>query len=233
MQVRNVLSSITFVVCFIIVNTARADVIEFTGGLESGRFIDGVNLTSNYPTVALSGEWSANGGGFAALSCFAGENVNRVVIQRGCDAKLGWFTPLNERQAISFAVSRHDYSSSTLKGWEYTTASAKWHLGKRYTLAVKATDSLLGQGASGVTTSLQFSQPLRDNWRLKLEAGLTSLQSSAPVDSLEYGQLGIEYAQSRWTTELKFMLSSSDYKRFVKLNIEQPEVAINVRYRIY
>ena len=215
--------------CFL----ARADVTELVGGLDTGHFIEGVNLTGNQLSASLAGEWSANSGAFATLSCFISENENRLAIQRGCDASLGWFAPVNESNAVTLEVSQHDYSSPVLSGWEYTDASVSWHLGKRYMVKLKASDSLLGQGFSAVTTSFHLSQPLNDKWRVKFEGGLTSLQNAAPVDSLEYGLLSAEYGSGRWATELKVMFSSSDYRRFVKLDLDQPEISLNFRYRMY
>lgn len=212
---------------------AYADVLELSGAIESGRFIDGVNITKNQLSAALRAEWSGESGAFASLYCFMSENQQRLAIQRGCDASAGWFTPINELHALTFAVSRHDYSSTQLNRWEYTDLSVSWHLGKTTMLKLRGSDSLLGQGFSSVTTSVHFTKPLNDNWRVQLEAGLSSLQSSAPVDNLKYGVLSAQSGRGAWVTELNLMLSSSDYKRFVRLAIDEPEIGVRLRYRFY
>lgn len=212
---------------------ANADILEITGAIESGRIIDGVNLTKNQLSTAVGVEWSANNGGFAKLECFLAENEGRIAIQRGCDASLGWFKPLNDYHALTFNVSRHDYSSPKLKGWEYTDASVSWHLGKTVMLRLKGSDSLLGQGSSSVTTSLHFNQPLNERWGVKFEAGAISLESSATQDRLAYGLISTQYSKGRWAAKLNLMLSSSAYNRFSKLEVGQPEVGVSVRYRLY
>lgn len=221
------------IICHATFAVARADVVELIAGFESGRFIEGVNLTGNQSSGSVTGEWSADNGMYTSLSCFIGENAGRALIQRGCDGTVGWFGAINSRHAITLSASRHDYSSPVLSGWEYTDVSASWHFGKAYMLTVKGSDSLLGQGFSSVTTSFHLSQPLSDRWRMKFEAGVTSLQSSAPVNALEYGMIGAEYARNRWLTEIKLQRSSNDYQSFVKLDLDQSEIAVNVRYRLY
>ncbi len=212
---------------------ARADVVELTGGLESGRFIDGVNLTANKLSTGLAAGWSGDNGAFASLSCFTRENDASVAIQRGCDGSLGWFKPINENHAFTFALSRHDYSSPKLTGWQYTDASVSWHIGRLNKLKIRTSDSLLGQGFASVTTSYHALRPLSEKWRFKFEAGLTALEGSAPVSQLEYGLVGLEYGRGRWAAELKLMVSSSDYKQLVKLEFDQPEASFNLRYRLY
>jgi len=212
---------------------ARADVVELTGGLESGRFIDGVNLTANKLSTGLAAGWSGDNGAFASLSCFTRENDTSVAIQRGCDGSLGWFKPISGNHAVTFALSRHDYSSSQLNGWQYTDASVSWHIGRSNKLKVRASNSLLGQGFASVTTSYHALRPLSEKWRLKFEAGLTALEGAAPVSQLEYGIVGLEYGRGRWAAELKLMVSGSDYKQFVKLDLDEPEASFSLRYRLY
>lgn len=233
MQANKISILMLVIICHATFAVARADVVELVAGFESGRFIEGVNLTGNQYSGSLAGEWSADNGVFTSLSCFIGENAGRALMQRGCDGTLGWFGALSSRHAITLAASRHDYSSPVLTGWEYTDVSASWHFGKKYMLTLKGTDSLLGQGFSAVTTSFNLSQALSDSWRMKFEAGVTSLQSSAPVSALEYGIIGAEYGRNRWVAEVKLQRSSNDYQRFVKLDLEQSEIAVNVRYRMY
>jgi len=146
---------------------------------------------------------------------------------------LGWFAAINNNHAVTFAISRHDYSSPVLRGWQYSDVSASWHIGRTKKLKLRAVDSLLGQGHAAITTSFHAMRPLNDQWRLKFEAGLTSLESSAPVSQLEYGLVSAEYGRGRWAAEFKLMLSSSDYRQFVKLDLDQPEVGISLRYRLY
>lgn len=212
---------------------SHADVIELVGGFESGRFIEGVNLTDNQLSTHLNAQWSANNGVFASLSCFITERGEKNAINRGCDSTLGWFKPINDKHAVTLAVSRHDYSSPLLRGWQYTDISASWHLGKNHKLNVKATDSLLGQNVSSLTTSVFTSKALSDRWRMSFEAGFTTLESSAPVDTLEYAVLGAAYRRGRWSSEFKVMVSSSDYRRFVILDQDKPSLSVNFRYRLY
>ena len=216
-----------------IFNVVRADVVELVGGLELGRFSQGVNLIGNELSVGLSGTWSANNGAFASLSCFVSENGERNTIQRGCDGSLGWFAPINDRHALTLSVSQHDYSSPVLKGWQYTDVSLRWHIGKTYAMEVQASDSLLGQGFSSLKASFHATHPLSKRWRANIEAGIISLQSSAPVSTLEYGVASLVFGKERWSTELKIMLSSSEYERFTNLDFNQPEFSVNFRYRIY
>jgi len=214
--------------------TARASgTLEAFTGIGSSRFSEGVNLTGNKITADVSAEWSANNGGFASVSCFINEGGQNNAIQRGCDASAGWFVPITKSHAVSAAISRHDYSSPGLRGWQYTDVSVDWHIGKNHTFKAKASDSLLGQNHNSITGAFFTSRALNDNWRLNFEAGVTRLQDSAPVRSLEYGVVGLEYSRGRWVGELKTMLSSSDYKRFVKLDFEQPAVGLSLRYRLY
>ncbi len=214
-------------------SNAHADVIEIIGGLGIGRFNQGVNLSSGQLNSELNAEWSADNGAFSSLSCFISENRLGRAIQRGCDLSLGWFKPLNEQHAITGSIARHDYSSPVLSGWQYTDASLSWHIGRDNTLQVRASDSLLGQGFASVTTSFHGSRPIAEKWRLNFEVGVTSLQSSTPVNTLEYGILSAEYARGRWATMIKVMLSDSEYQRFVKLDFEQSELSISLRYRLY
>jgi hypothetical protein len=233
MQANKILILMLVVLCHMTFTVARADVVELIAGFESGRFIEGVNLTANQYSASAAGEWSGDNGVYTSLSCFIGENAGRALIQRGCDGSIGWFTALSSRHAITLAASRHDYSSPVLVGWEYTDVSASWHFGKTTMLTLKGTDSLLGRGFSAVTASFHLSQPISDRWRMKFEAGVTSLQSSAPVSKLEYGILSAEYGHNRWVAEIKLQRGSKDYQRFVRLDHEQLEIAVNIRYRMY
>jgi hypothetical protein len=214
-------------------SNAHADVVEIIGGLDFGRFSEGVNLTSGRLNGDLSTEWSANNGAFSSLSCFINDNALSKAIQRGCDVSLGWFRPLNERHAITGSIARHDYSSPVLSDWQYTDARLSWHIGRNYMLDLRASDSLLGQGFAAVTTSLHASRQITEKWHLNFEAGVTSLQRSAPVSTLGYGILGAEYALGRWATLIRLKLSDSAYTRFVKLDFEQTELSVSLRYRLY
>lgn len=231
-----VIAAISFILLFIISSfseVVQADVIEAFTGLETGRFAEGVDLSGNNPSASLGVEWSGDSGAFLSLSCFMSENNFSNSIQRGCDGDLGWFIPVSEKYAVTLAMSQHDYSSPVLSGWQYTDVSASWHLGMNNKLQIKGTDSLLGQDANALSTSFHSSRNLSDLWRLNIEAGLISLQNSAPVDRLQYAILGIEYGQRRWSTQLKFMFSSSDYERFVNLEQKQPALSFSIRYRLY
>lgn len=219
--------------CIITSGIARAQVLEVVAGVESGRFIDGVNLTGNEITSHLSADWSLSNGVFSSLSCFLGENGNARVVQRGCDLSAGWFVPISDSQAMTMEVSRHDYSSPTFRGWQYTDASFQWHINKNYGVGLKLGDSLLGQGFKSATLSIQASKEVNNHWRMNFNAGVTSLNNSADISTLQYGILSAEYGRDRWVSELKLMLSSSSYSRLVNLDIEQPEIAVNIRYRIY
>lgn len=212
---------------------AQADMLEVVANIESGRVIDGVNLTDNQLNAGLTTEWSADNGVFASLSCFVGEKRSQRAIQRGCDGSMGWFTPINDTHAVSLAVSRHDYSSPILRGWQYTAASVNWHMGSHHTLKIRATDSLLGQRFSATTASYHVSKPLNDKWSLNFEGGVTSLSGSDSISTLEYGILSTDYTRGRWNTQLVLILSSSNYKRLVGLDIDQPDVSINFRYQLY
>ena len=224
-----------FVLATIIVASghSHANVIEVIGGIESGRFIDGVNLTNNPLAMSLHTEWSAQNGGFVSLSCFITERGAKNAINRGCDTSLGWFKALNNKHAITLAVSRHDYSSPLLRGWQYNDISASWHIGKKNKLKIKASDSLLGQNVNSVTASLHTARALNKHWYINLEAGLTSLEGSAQVNNLEYGVIGLHYRRGRWSSELKAMLSGSNYRRFVALDIDKPAISWNLKYRLY
>lgn len=212
----------------------HANVLELTAGLETGRFIDGVNLSDNYPGAALAAEWSTAKGVFTSLSCFISEADQRNSIQRGCDLGLGMFVPLNENHALTFALGRHDYSSDVLSGWEYTDASISWHMSRKHLLKFSATDSLLGQNVAATSFSYQGSTSLNDRWSANFGLSLSALEESAKdVDSLKHLTIGVQHNRGRWTTELKFLIKSSDYRRFVKIDQSEPELALNIRYRIY
>lgn len=212
---------------------ARADVIELTGALESARFVNGLNLTNNQFSGMISGEWSANNGTFSSLSCFFAEHSERRAAQRGCDASVGWFGVINEKNALTLALTQHDYSGPELIGWEYTDATLNWHIGKNNLVTFRITDSLFGRNFTALTTSFEHSKVLSDQLRVKFEVGFTSLQSAAPIDTLEYGVISAEYGDERWVAELKLIYSGSGYNRFVQFDTESTGIAVNFRYRLY
>lgn len=220
--------------CPTLFTTAYANVLEVSAGLAAGRFSQGVNLTGSELTADIATEWSSNTGWFTTLACFANDNrTPRRLLQRGCDARMGWFTPVNSEHAVSFAVSRHDYSSPTLSGWEYTDVSLNWHIGKNHTLELRASDDLLGRGFGSVTTRLQAFRPIGNHWSVHIDTGLIGMQRAAPVSSLHYGMLGLRYSRGRWVTEFKAMLSDSAYQQFANLDFNQSELGISIRYRVY
>ncbi len=228
------LSFSTLAFPILVLAEAHANVLEVSAGLETGRFIDGVNLSDNHPGVALAAEWSSDQGIFTSLSCFVSDGSQRNSIQRGCDLGLGMFVALNDEHAFSLELGRHDYSSDVLSGWEYTDASVSWHLGRKHMLTLSATDSLLGQGVAATSLSYQTSTSLNDNWTAKFGVSLSSLEESAKkVDGLEHLTFGVQHNRGRWATEFKLLVKSSDYRRFVKIDQNEPELALNIRYRLY
>lgn len=212
---------------------AKANTVELVGQVGVGRFIDGVNLTANNLFASLSSEWSAHNGAFVSLSCFGRENNLDVAIQRGCDAELGWFKPINDQHAFTVTISRHDYSSPKLSGWEYTDARFRWHLGKQNSIGLRASDSLLGQGFSSTTAFFESSKKLTDRLGVGLEAGYTVLESNPKARSLAYAVLGSEYGFKRFSVGVKLLISDSNYKRYVALDVKQPELAVDISYRFY
>ncbi len=218
---------------FLLFSGAGHAAVEVTGGVESGRFIDGVNLTDNRPSTFLSAEWSAYNGAFAGLSCFLSEQSDRVIIQRGCDAQLGWFVPVNERHAFTFAISRHDYSSPRLTEWEYTDASARWHIGKTASLGVRVSDSLLGQDIASATLFSEFSYAVTERVGLGLELGHASLESNLKTDSLMYALARVEYGFERWTVKVKALLRDSNFEDFSRIDNDRSDIGVTVQYRFY
>ncbi len=212
---------------------AHADTLEVNGQLGVGRLIDGVNLTGDNAYVSLSSEWSANNGLFVSLSCFGRENNSEVAIQRGCDAELGWFKPINDKNAITLIISRHDYSSVELIGWQYTDARLRWHLSKQHSIGLRASDSLLGQGFASATAFVETSAKLNDRVGVSFEAGYTTLKSNPKASSLSYALLGADYRLNRLSFGVELLISDSNYQRFLKLDVEQPEFSANLTYRFY
>ncbi len=207
--------------------------VEVFGEFGVGKFIDGVNLTGNKPYSSAMAEWSADKGQFAAVGCFLRGNNQEVAVQRGCDLQIGWFVPINEQRALTFSVSRHDYSSPKLSGWQYTDAQIRLHLGKSYSVGLRGSDSLLGRGYSSTTAFFETSRALTNRLSLNLEAAHTKLESNPRANNLSYALLGLDFHFERLSVGAKLLLADSNYQRFVKLEFEQPAFGVNLRYRFY
>jgi len=206
---------------------------QISAGIESSHFVDGLNLTDDQPSANLSIDVSFDQGLFLGSDCYHSEVDDGLGLERGCDYYLGYFRPISDTQAITASVTQHDYQRILNQEWDYTELSLDWHLSRRATLSVAATDDWFGRGFETVSLSGKFEHPLSKSFKAIIEGGVINLESRAPVNALEFGKLSLQHQKERWTSELSLILSDNDFRRMTRFDVDQPEVALSFSYRLY
>ncbi len=213
-----------------------APVIQVSGGAESSRFVDGVNITDRRPAVNLTAEVSFDNGAFSGIDCFKSETLFfRNGIDSGCNLYLGYFAPLNNGQAISATLSRGEYARapSTARQWDYTTAALSWHANRSLVMTVSASDNWLGRGYSVVNLNAAYEYQLSDRVSAGLEASYLDFEDTAPVSSTQYARMGLRYVKGRWSSDLNLYISDSDFSVITPFEVEQPDFSARISYRFY
>lgn len=202
-------------------------------GVESNHFVEGLNLTDDNPALNLAIDVSFDHGTFFGGDCYRA-NVDRGAgLKSGCDYYLGYFKPLSKNQALTLSATHHDYQRTSGRQWDYTELSVEWHVSRKATLSVSATDDWFGRGFETVSLNGKFEYPLSASLSTILEGGIVNLESRAPIDSLEFGKLSLQHQHKRWTSKLSVIASDNDLRRMTRFDVDQPEIALSISYRLY
>jgi len=92
-----------------------ADVFQVNGGLSSGHFIDGFNVTDEQPIAFLGADWSLDNGAFAGTECYQSTSEEGESLSRGCHFFAGYFAKINDTQALTFELRRKEYLGISIK----------------------------------------------------------------------------------------------------------------------
>ena len=212
---------------------ANADVLQVNGGLSTGYFISGSNVTDKEPILFLNADWSFDNGAFTGAECYQSTADEGESLSRGCNAYLGYFSKINKSQAISVSARYKRYLVEDSLFWSDLEAQISWHINKRVNLALTLNDNWLDQGFSTATLEGDYSRPITKNLTSYFSVGLMQFESSANIGLTEHFEVGVKYQKNRWSAELSALVSDSDVNNLLWFDASQNQVRLTFRYRLY
>ena len=216
--------------------SSAAPVIQITAGVESSRFIDGLDISDGQAAVSIASEVSLDNGSFAGVDCYKSETLAFPNgIDAGCVFYVGYFAALTNQQAISATFSRGEYAPtpSPARDWDYSTATLSWHTNRTTVFTLSASDDWLGRGYGAIGLNAAYQYSISDRWSANIEASYTNFEAMAPIDAIEYLGLGVRFEQGRWGSELKLHLNDTDLEQLTPFEVDQPDVSLRFTYRLY
>ncbi len=217
------------------IETLAAPVIQVNAGIESSKFIDGLDISGGKPVANLAADVSFDNGAFAGLDCYKSENlVFSDGIDAGCHYYLGYFNALSNNQALSATLTRSEYAPTPGRQWDYTTAALSWHANRSTIFTLSAIDDWLGRGYRAIGASASYDLPLDEKWSLNLSAGYLDFETSAPTTSLGHATLGLRFEKGRWSSEINAHLSDDNsLSLLTPFSVERLDVSFAITYRLY
>lgn len=213
--------------------TTHADVLQVNGGLSTGYFISGSNVTDKQPVAVLNVDWSFDNGAFSGAECYQSTSDEEESLSRGCNAYLGYFSKINDTQAISLSAHYKQYRTEGEFFWSDLEAEIGWHVNKNFNLSLTLNENWLDLGSATATFSGDYSKPLTKNLTSYLSVDLMQFESSSPMGLTENFEFGLRYQKKRWSAELSALVSDSDINRALWFNASQNQLRLTFRYRLY
>jgi len=212
---------------------ANADVLQVNGGLSTGYFISASNVTNKQPIVFLNADWSFDNGAFTGAGCYQSTADEGESLSRGCNAYVGYFSKINDTQAISVSAQYKRYLVQDSLFWSDLEAQIKWHINKNLNLALTLNDNWLDRGFATTTFEIDYSKRVAKDTTSYLSAGLMQFESSADIGLTEHVEFGLRYQKKRWSAELSALISDSDVNDLLWFDSSQSQVRLTFRYRLY
>lgn len=212
---------------------AYADVFQISTGIQSSRFLGGVNLTDDEPAVSLAADWTSNVGVFAGADCSTSSVNNSEGLKSNCDLYAGYFTPLNSDQSLSLQFTRHEYSAGFGGRWDFHDVSAGWHINKKTTLSATFSKNWLNRGYDSLAIKGDTQISLTDGLNLNLSASILALEDPSPVETLTSAKASLSFGAERWTAEAGVIISDNDQEIILPFDVDQPDFLITFTYRLY
>ena len=217
----------------VLLQVAKADVFQVTGGISSGNFVDGVNVTDSQPVLFLGADWSFDNGAFTGAECYESNSERGESLSRGCHLFAGYFSQINENQAITVELRRKEYLIRTGTFWRYFEGSVDWHVNKRVTLSLGATDNWLDQGYSTVSFGADYSQPLTSGITAYGLVDVMKFESTANIGYTEHYELGVKYQKERWNVGLSAIFSDPLLREQLGFSVSEEQLRLTFSYRLY
>lgn len=212
---------------------ANADVFQVNAGIATSHFERGINISEEQAVASLSLDWSSNQGLFAGTECYQSNSKSRHTLPHGCQFYLGYFTTLQNKQALSVSLTHKDYANTIERQWDYTLVTLDWHLNQRIMLSLSATDDWLGRSFAATMLDGKIQYPLNKHVNTYIGLGLMRFESTTPIDQAALFEAGLSFEKNRWRIGLDLISTSRDMTRMTGFDIDQPEVSFNIRYRLY
>jgi len=213
---------------------SHAATLEVDVGLTSSRYLDGINLTDDQPTAIASADLSFDNGLFSRLDCHAADSDDDRSLRQGCDLSLGYFTILNEKQALSFEVTQHEYSRGMSRGWDFTEFRANWHVNTQSTVSVTFANDWLRRGFNIFSLQGDFNQPITDRLNANFFVSASSLDdSNFGVSQLFHAKASLQYSWQRWSAQASIIANDSAHEEVVPFDVDQPALNFTISYKLY
>jgi len=211
----------------------HADVLQINGGLSTGYFISSSNVTNKQPIAFLSADWSFDNGAFTGAECYESTSNEGESLSHGCNAYLGYFSKINNSQAISISANYNRYLVQGNHFWSDLEAKINWHINKNANLGLTLNDNWLDRGFKTATLEGDYSRPITRNISSYVSVGLMQFESSANIGLTEHFEVGMRYRKNRWSAELSALVSDSDVNNLLWFDASQNQIRLTLRYRLY
>jgi len=216
-------------------SVANADVLHIDAGLSTGRFVDGFIVTDEKPIAFLSADWSFNNGLFTGANCYqsSSERGRGESLSRGCHAYLGYFTQINDTQALTFELRHKRYLVDTGLFWTDNEATINWHINRNLTFSATGNDNWLDRGHATLGLRGDYVKPLNNEWSAYLSAGVMQFEETSEIGTTEHFEFGVKYQRQRWGAELSAIFSDHELGDLIMLDTSQNQLKLTVSYRLY
>ena len=212
---------------------AYADVFQVNAGLSTGHFIEGINVTDRHPIAFLGADWSFDNGAFTGGECYQSSSDPDGSLSRGCHFFAGYFSQINENQAITFELRHKEYLISDGNFWRYFEGTVDWHFNKNVTLSARVSDDWLDQGYASVAFGADYSRPLSSTLTAYGLVDVMKFESVADVDYTEHYEFGIKYQKERLSIGLSAIFADPSLSEQIWFDVNENQLRLTVSYRLY
>jgi len=220
-------------VCSALSNSAHAATVQASASIENSKYFGGTNLTDHNITVSLASDWSFDQGLFSGFECYTSNANIRLNLSSGCDIYVGYFTPLNNDQALTLQAKQHKYVHARNSRWDFTELDSIFHLDKRTNLSLSYTDDWLGRGFTAYSIGADTRRAITGKLSGNMSLNLTNFDSSAAISSIAVAKASLEYNIRRWTLSASIIANDRDLERMLPFPVQRPEFGLSVTYRLY
>ena len=212
---------------------AYADLLRVNAGVSSSRFIDAINVTSDEPIAFIDADWSFDNGAFLGGDCYQSPSERGESLKRGCNAYLGFFTEINDTQALSIELRHKRYLVNTGFFWTDNELTLNWHVNKRFTLSTTINDNWLDHGNATISVQGDYFKPLNNRLGAYVSLGAMRFESSANLGTIEHFEAGLKYQKDRWGVDLSAIVVDEAIIDFIGFDTSQNQLKLTLRYQLY